>query len=72
MRIPPFRREKTPSECRKVTAYRTRSALPIQIVTYLDKNCNRIIKNRRREYSLRRCFIMVLRISFNPVHRLRF
>jgi len=28
MQIPPFRREKTPSEYRKVTAYRLRSALP--------------------------------------------
>ena len=37
---PPFRREKTPSEVRKVTAYRLRSALPDEIITNYNKYCN--------------------------------
>ena len=44
---PPSRREKTPSEIRKVTAYRLRSALPECIVTQFDTNCNLILRNKK-------------------------
>ena len=53
MQIPPFRREKTPSEIRKETAYRSWSALPERIVSYFDEKCN--INNRLNSYLLFYC-----------------